>query len=67
MELSNITQMVIFLVFILALMACSLSPAIYISEKLALKYTFIQKHSTKISILFAMFFSTLATIFIFRF
>ncbi len=67
MDFSNITQVVIFLVFILALMAFSLSPAIYISEKLSVKYTFLEKHSTKVSILFAIIFSTLATIFIFKF
>lgn len=67
MELANITEVVIFLIFILALMAFSLSPAIYVSEKLALKSTFIQKHSTKFSIVLMLFFAILATIFIFKF
>ncbi|QKF73347.1 putative membrane protein [Aliarcobacter faecis] len=67
MELTNITQVVIFFIFVLALMAFSLSPAIYISEKLALKSTFVEKHSTKFSIIFSIFFATLATIFIFKF
>jgi hypothetical protein len=67
MEIANITEVVIFLIFILALMAFSLSPAIYVSEKLALKSTFIQRHSTKFSIVLTLFFAILATIFIFKF
>ncbi len=67
MEFTNMTQIVIFMVFTLAFLAFSLSPAIYISEKLALKSTFIEKHSTKVSILLALCFSILVSIFIFKF
>ncbi len=47
-------DVVIYSVFILALIAFSLSPAIYITNKLSNKFIFIENNSTKISILFAI-------------
>ena len=44
-------DVVIYSVFILALIAFSLSPAIYITNKLSNKFIFIENNSTKISIL----------------
>ena len=60
-------DVVIYSVFILALIAFSLSPAIYITNKLSNKFIFIENNSTKISILFAILFSSIATFFIFWF
>lgn len=67
MEISAITDVVIFLVFVAALMVFSLSPAIWISEKLSSRYLFIDEHSTKITILLTLCFSTFVTLFIFLF
>ncbi|MFA7083271.1 MAG: hypothetical protein WC141_01930 [Arcobacteraceae bacterium] len=64
METSSVTSAVIFLVFVIALMAFSLSPAIWISEKLSKKSPFIEQHSRKITILLTLTFSVLAAIFI---
>ena len=49
-------DVVIYSVFILALIAFSLSPAIYLTNKLSNKFIFIENNSTKISILFAILF-----------
>ncbi|AXK48837.1 hypothetical protein CRU87_01995 [Aliarcobacter trophiarum LMG 25534] len=58
---------IVYLVFILALIAFSLSPAIYLTNKLSNKVAFIEANSTKISILLAILFSSMATFFIFLF
>ena len=60
-------DVIIYSVFILALIAFSLSPAIYLTNKLSNKFIFIENNSTKISILFAILFSSIATFFIFWF
>ena len=60
-------DVVIYSVFILALIAFSLSPDIYLTNKLSNKFIFIENNSTKISILFAILFSSIATFFIFWF
>lgn len=65
MEFESITQIAIYLVFVLALIAFSLYPAIWLSEKLSLKFAFFEKHSTKLTIVFAVLFSLLGTVFIF--
>ncbi|WP_148570426.1 hypothetical protein [Aliarcobacter cryaerophilus] len=58
-------DVVIYSVFILALIAFSLSPAIYLTNKLSNKFIFIENNSTKVSILFAILFSCIGTFFIF--
>ncbi|QNM87189.1 hypothetical protein [Aliarcobacter cryaerophilus] len=60
-------DVVIYSVFILALIAFSLSPAIYLTNKLSSRFIFIENNSTKISILFAILFSCIGTFFIFWF
>ncbi|AYJ80090.1 hypothetical protein AN286_07910 [Aliarcobacter cryaerophilus ATCC 43158] len=60
-------DVVIYSVFILALIAFSLSPAIYVTNKLSSKFIFINNNSTKISIFFAILISSIATFFIFWF
>lgn len=60
-------DIVIYSVFILALIAFSLSPAIYLTNKLSDKVDFIETNSTAISIVLAIIFSTVATFFIFIF
>ncbi|MGJ0335775.1 hypothetical protein [Aliarcobacter cryaerophilus] len=60
-------DVVIYSVFILALIAFSLSPAIYLTNKLSNRFIFIENNSTKVSILFAILFSSIATFFIFWF
>jgi hypothetical protein len=67
MEIATITNVVIFLVFVAALMVFSLSPAIWICEKLSSRFVFIDLHSNKITILLTLIFSMLATLFIFLF
>lgn len=65
MEFESITQIVIYLVFVLALIVFSLYPAIWLSEKLGCKFSFFEKHSTKLTIGFTILFSLLGTLFIF--
>lgn len=60
-------DVVIYSVFVLALIAFCLSPAIYVTNKLSNKFIFIENNSTKISILFAILISNIATFFIFWF
>ena len=60
-------DVIIYFVFILALIAFSLSPAIYLTNKLSTKFVFVEDNSTKISIIFAILFSVAATTFIFQF
>ena len=60
-------EIAVFLVFILALLAFFLSPAIYLTNKLSARLTFVDKYSTKFSIILAFVFSLCATIFIFKF
>lgn len=60
-------DIVVYSVFILALIAFSLSPAIYLTSKLSNKVAFVEANSTKISIVLAVLFSTIATFFIFLF
>ena len=67
MEISAITNVVIFLVFVAALMVFSLSPAIWVCEKLSSRFIFIDEHSSKITILLTLCFSVLVTLFIFLF
>ncbi|MFA7090629.1 MAG: hypothetical protein WC149_02120 [Arcobacteraceae bacterium] len=67
MDVAAITNIVIFLVFIAALMVFSLSPAIWISEKLSSKFLFMEHHSSKITLLLTFTFSVIATFFIFIF
>ena len=60
-------DVIIYFVFVLALIAFALSPAIYVTNRLSNKFVFIENNSTKISILFAILFSSIATFFIFWF
>lgn len=60
-------DIVVYSVFILALIAFSLSPAIYLTSKLSNKVAFVEANSTKVSIVLAVLFSTIATFFIFLF
>ena len=60
-------DVIIYYVFVLALIAFALSPAIYVTNRLSNKFVFIENNSTKISILFAILFSSIATFFIFWF
>lgn len=60
-------DIVVYSVFILALIAFSLSPAIYLTSKLSSKVAFVEANSTKVSIVLAVLFSTIATFFIFLF
>lgn len=67
MEFASITQMVVYLVFVLALLAFSLSPAIWISQRISPRSAFYERHSMKFSIFLALIFSSLATTFIFMY
>jgi len=60
-------DVVIFLIFVLALLAFALSPAISLVERFSDKYSFIDKNSTFLSITLALCFSLIATTFIFQF
>jgi hypothetical protein len=67
MEVADITNIVVFLVFVAALMVFSLSPAIWIGEKLSSKSLFLEQHASKITLLLTLLFSLTATVFIFAF
>lgn len=58
---------VVFLVFVLALMAFFLSPAIYLVGKFKDNFNFVERYATHISLLLALVFSIIATLFIFKF
>lgn len=65
MQLASITDIVIFLIFVVAFMVFSLSPAIWLSEKLQQKYTLTLKVTNFLTLFFTLSFSALASYFLY--
>lgn len=65
MQLNSITEIVVFLVFVAAFMVFSLSPAIWLSEKLMDKYSFDEKISNFLTLIFTLCFASLASYFLY--
>lgn len=65
MQLTSITDIVIFLVFVGALMIFSLYPAILISEKFALKSKYFANNSRIVTIVLTITFSSIASLFLY--
>ncbi|MCK9336509.1 MAG: hypothetical protein M0P43_01630 [Arcobacteraceae bacterium] len=65
MQLTDITNIVVYLVFVGALMIFSLYPAIWISEKLSLKSQLFANNSRTITIILTITFASIASLFLY--
>ncbi len=61
----SITEIIIFLVFVVAFMIFSISPAIWISEKMTHTFQISTQYSHKIILFFTIFFASLASFFLY--
>jgi len=65
MQLASITDIVIFLVFVAAFMVFSLSPAIWLSEKLQNRYGLTSETTNFLTLLLTILFSILASYYLY--